>query len=137
MSKKSRDQRRARYTLEFKLEAVRLVKAGQEASVTARVLGMPKQSLSNWVRLAERVNCRASMSRRANCWDNAPTESLWGSLRLGRLYGRKFATQRAAMDEVIDRLTFYNHRRLYSTLGYVSPMKFKASWHAGQTKKAA
>ena len=51
MSKKSQDQHRARYTLEFKLEAVRLVKAGQEASVTARVLGIPKQTLSNWVRL--------------------------------------------------------------------------------------
>jgi transposase-like protein len=49
MSKKSQDQHRARYTLEFKLEAVRLVKAGQEASVTARVLGMLKQTLSNWV----------------------------------------------------------------------------------------
>ena len=54
MSKKSQDQHRARYTLEFKLEAVRLVKAGQEASVRARVLGMPKQTLSNWVRLAEK-----------------------------------------------------------------------------------
>ncbi len=42
---------RARYTLEFNLESVRLVKAGQEASVTARVLGMPKATLSNWVRL--------------------------------------------------------------------------------------
>jgi transposase-like protein len=59
MSKKSQDQHRARYTLEFKLEAVRLVKAGQEASVTARVLGMPKQTLSNWVRWLRRVNSRA------------------------------------------------------------------------------
>jgi len=54
MSKKMDVKQRAKYTLEFKLEAVRLVKAGQEASVTARVLGVPKQSLSNWVRLAEK-----------------------------------------------------------------------------------
>jgi transposase-like protein len=47
MSKRSQDQHRARYKLEFKLEAVRLVKAGQEASVTARVLGVPKQTLSD------------------------------------------------------------------------------------------
>ena len=53
MSKMDGAKRRARYTLEFKLEAGRLVKAGQEASVTARVLGVPKQTLSNWVRLAE------------------------------------------------------------------------------------
>ena len=39
--------------MEIKLESVRLVKGGQEASVTARVLGVPKQTLSDWVRLAE------------------------------------------------------------------------------------
>jgi putative transposase len=33
-----------------------------------------------------------SMSRKGNCWDNAPTESLWGRLKVGRLYGRSFAT---------------------------------------------
>jgi transposase-like protein len=54
MSKKDEAKHRARYTLEFKLEAARVVKAGQEASVTARVLGIPKQTLSNWVRLAEK-----------------------------------------------------------------------------------
>jgi putative transposase len=79
----------------------------------------------------------SSMSRKGNCWDNAPTESLWGSLKVGRLYGKKFATQREAMDEVIDWLTFYNHRRLHSTLGYVSPMRFEEDWHAGQSRQAA
>ena len=80
---------------------------------------------------------QSSMSRKGNCWDNAPTESLWGSLKVGRLHGKKFATQRQAMDEVIDWLTFYNHRRLHSTLGYVSPMRFEQNWHAGQSKQAA
>ncbi len=74
---------------------------------------------------------RSSMSRKGNCWDNAPTESLWGSLKVGSLYGRRFATQRQAMDEVIDWLTFYNHRRLHSTLGYVSPMRFEANLARG------
>ena len=43
---------------------------------------------------------RCSMSRKGDCWDNAPTESLWGSLKVGRLHGMRFATRRAAMDEV-------------------------------------
>lgn len=63
MSKKDEAKQRARYTLEFKLEAVRLVKAGQEVSVTARVLGVPKQTLSNWVRLAEKGELRGAGDR--------------------------------------------------------------------------
>ena len=54
MSKRKDGQPRGKYTLEFKLEAVRLVKGGQAASVTAKVLGMPKQTLDNWVRLSEK-----------------------------------------------------------------------------------
>jgi len=47
----SESKPRARYTLEFKMEAVRLVRGGQVAAVTAKVLGIPKQTLENWVRL--------------------------------------------------------------------------------------
>ena len=63
MSKKNEAKQRARYTLEFKLEAVRLVKGGQESSMTARVLGVPKQTLSNWVRLAERGELQGAGER--------------------------------------------------------------------------
>ncbi len=80
---------------------------------------------------------RSSMSRKGNCWDNAPTESLWGSLKVGRLHGLRFETRRQAMDEVMDWLMFYNHRRLHSTLGYISPMQFENNWIAAQLKKAA
>ncbi|MGA2553110.1 MAG: IS3 family transposase, partial [Burkholderiaceae bacterium] len=80
---------------------------------------------------------RSSMSRKGDCWDNAPTESLWGSLKVGRLHGRRFDTRRAAMDEIMDWLNFYDHRRLHSTLGYVSPMKFERDWLAAQHRQAA
>lgn len=45
---------------------------------------------------------RSSMSRKGNCWNNTPTESLLGSMTVSRLYGKRFATHREAMDEVID-----------------------------------
>lgn len=51
------------YTLEFKLEAVRLVKAGQEASVTARVLGLPKATLGNWIRTADKGELKGAGDR--------------------------------------------------------------------------
>jgi transposase len=46
--------RRGKYTLEFKLEAVRLVKGGQDIAVTSKVLGMPHQTLWSWVKLSDR-----------------------------------------------------------------------------------
>ncbi len=63
MSKKDTSRHRAQYTLEFKLEAVRLVKGGQEVGVTARVLGMPKQTLGNWVRRSETGALRGAGDR--------------------------------------------------------------------------
>jgi transposase len=45
---------RASYTLEYKLEAVRLVQGGQACAVTAKILGIPKQTLDNWIKLAEK-----------------------------------------------------------------------------------
>ena len=68
---------------------------------------------------------RGSMSRKGDCWDNAVTETLFGSLKVERLHGMRFETRRQAKDEVIDWLRFYNCRRLHSTLGYLSPMDFE------------
>jgi transposase len=42
--------KRARYTLEFKLEAVRLVGAGQSIAATAAILGLSDQTLHNWIK---------------------------------------------------------------------------------------
>ena len=50
----SEKQVRGQYTPEFKLEAVRQVNAGQSVAATAKVLGIPKVSLSNWVRQSAR-----------------------------------------------------------------------------------
>jgi len=53
-------------------------------------------------------------------------------MKVARLHGRRFATGRAAMDEVIDWLGFYNSTRLHQTLGCVSPMMFEQRWNAAQ-----
>ena len=78
----------------------------------------------------------ASMSRRGNCWDNACSETLFGSLKVERLHGQRFVTRRQAKDEVIDWILWYNRERLHSTLAYVSPMRFEKNWHAAQARQA-
>ena len=63
MSKKVDGQARGKYTLEFKLEAVRLVKGGQAASVTSKVLGIPNQTLDNWIRLSNKGQLKGAGDR--------------------------------------------------------------------------
>ena len=87
--------------------------------------------------LPENVGFQRHLRAQLSADSNAPTESLWGSLKVARLHGRHFATRRAAMDEVIDWLCFYNARRLHSTLSYVSPMTYEKNWFAAQEGQAA
>jgi transposase-like protein len=54
MGKRKDRQARGKYTLEYKMEAVRLVKGGQAVPVTAKILGVPTQTLGNWVRLSDK-----------------------------------------------------------------------------------
>ena len=78
----------------------------------------------------------ASMSRRGNCWVNACSETLFGSLKVERLHGQRFKTRRQAMDEVVAWMLWYNRARLHSTLAYVSPMRFEENWLANQPRQA-
>lgn len=79
----------------------------------------------------------SSMSRRGNCWDNACSETLFGSLKVERLHGQRFVTRRHAKDETIAWLLWYNQARLHSTLAYVSPMQFEQTWLAAQPRQAS
>lgn len=63
-----------------------------------------------------------SMSRKGNCWDNAPMESFWGKLKCEWLYGTHFRTReeaRAAVFEYVE--VFYNRQRIHASNGYVTP----------------
>lgn len=89
-----------------------------------------QQTLSTW-------QIRSSMSRKGDCWDNAPIESFWARLKLASLEDKRFSTHQAAIAAVMDWITFYNHRRLHSALGYMSPMQYQQQWLASQYKAAA
>jgi putative transposase len=78
--------------------------------------------------LLRQYRVQPSMSRKGNCWDNACSETLFGSLKVERLHGQHFATRQQAQDEVLDWLHWYNRKRLHSTLHYVSPMEYEREW---------
>jgi len=67
-----------------------------------------------------------SMSRKGNCWDNAPVESFFSTLKHELVYRTSFASHdaaRAALFQYIEG--FYNRRRLHSSLGYLSPVEYE------------
>ncbi len=68
-----------------------------------------------------------SMSRKGNCWDNAPMESFFGKLKAEWIRGHVFATHTEARQEVFSYIeVFYNRQRRHASLGYVSPADFEA-----------
>jgi len=63
-----------------------------------------------------------SMSRRANCWDNAPMESFFKTMKVERIYQLRYETRAQARLDIVDWIEgFYNHRRLHSSIGYQTP----------------
>jgi transposase InsO family protein len=76
----------------------------------------------------ERHGITQSMSRRGNCLDNAPMESLFAALKVEHVHQVRFRTRaeaRAAVFEYIE--IFYNRQRLHSGLGYRTPAEARAS----------
>ena len=63
-----------------------------------------------------------SMSRKGNCWDNAPIESFFHTLKTEWVYGLKYYTRQEAKDSLFDYVeVFYNRQRRHSALQYVNP----------------
>jgi putative transposase len=63
-----------------------------------------------------------SMSRTANCWDNAPMESFFKTLKVERIYELRYETRAQARLDIVDWIEgFYNQRRLHSSIGYETP----------------
>ena len=68
-----------------------------------------------------------SMSRKANCYDNAFIESFFSSLKYELVYHHRFATRAQARTAIFDYIeTFYNRIRLHSSLDYQSPINFES-----------
>ena len=69
----------------------------------------------------------ASMSRRANCYDNATMEAFWSTLKNELVHRRRFANRTEARTALFDYIeAFYNRSRRHSALGYLSPLDFES-----------
>jgi transposase InsO family protein len=74
----------------------------------------------------EQAQARSSMSRRGDCYDNAPMESFFSTLKRERVHRRRYWTRDEATEDLGDYIDgFYNLTRRHSELGGVSPVQFE------------
>jgi putative transposase len=85
--------------------------------------------------LLTQFGMRPSMSRKGNCYDNAPMESFWGTLKNELVYHRHYRTREQAVKEITEYIeVFYNRERRQKRLGYLSPVAYGKKFYA---RKAA
>jgi transposase InsO family protein len=71
----------------------------------------------------------SSMSRKGNCWDNAPSESFFNSLKNERVHESRYEARAEARADVFEYIeVFYNRSRRHSALGFISPVSFYDAW---------
>jgi transposase InsO family protein len=69
-----------------------------------------------------------SMSRTGNCYDNAPMESFFGTLKCELIHHRHYRTRAEARQDIFEYIeVFYNRKRRHSSLGYLSPVQYEQS----------
>jgi len=91
---------------------------------------------ANYRHMVKQFGMIQSMSRKGNCYDNAPIESFWGTLKVELVHHRRYETRAEAVQEITEYIEiFYNRIRRHSSLGNLSPAAFLQRYH--QQRKAA
>jgi transposase InsO family protein len=91
---------------------------------------------SEYQRLLNMFHMKSSMSRKGNCYDNAPMESFWGTMKNELVYHSRYATREQAIREITEYIEiFYNRQRRQKRLGYVSPAVYVQRFY--ERKKVA
>lgn len=85
----------------------------------------------DYQKLLKEHEMKCSMSRKGDCWDNAPMESFFKTLKSELVEWERYRTRKEAKRSISEYiLGFYNSERLHSTLGYTSPNEFEQPQHA-------
>ena len=80
--------------------------------------------------MVNKAGMKASMSRKGNCYDNAPTESLWGTLKQEMINHRRFKTRQEAQAVIQEWIEiFYNRIRRHTSLGGLAPARWAEKYY--------
>ena len=82
--------------------------------------------------ILDQFGLTASMSRKGNCYDNAPMESFWGTLKQELVHHRRYRTRREAIQDITEYIEiFYNRQRRQARLGFLSPAAYEQKYYQG------
>jgi putative transposase len=82
--------------------------------------------------LMDRFGLKVSMSGKGNCYDNAPMESFWGTLKQELVHHRRYRTRLEAIRDITEYIEiFYNRQRRQARLGFLSPVVYEQRYYAG------
>jgi putative transposase len=115
-----------------RLVADALAMAVQRRLLTAGLLAHSDRgsqyASDHYRRLLAKHGIECSMSRRGNCWDNAPMESFFASLKKELVHHEDYQTREEAKASIFKYIeVFYNRQRRHSTLGFKSPAEYEQS----------
>lgn len=81
-------------------------------------------------KMLDRFGMKASMSKKGDCYDNAPMESFWGMLKNELVYHRRYRTREEAVREIAEHIEiFYNRQRTQRRLGYLTPAAYERQYY--------
>ena len=82
--------------------------------------------------ILEQFHMEVSMSGKGNCYDNAPMESFWGTLKQELVHHRRYRTRLEAIHDITEYIeVFYNRQRRQARLGFLSPAVYEQRYYAG------
>src|SRR3984957_3094056 len=81
---------------------------------------------ADYRKMMQSAGFRVSMSRKANCYDNAPMESFFHTLKTELVHHSQYATRQEATRDIFAYIEgFYNRTRRHSAIGYISPIEME------------
>ena len=87
-----------------------------------RIIRPPCTEIRTYQEMLKGRGIIPSMSRKGDCWDNAPMESFFHTLKVELVHHRDYGTREEARKDIIEYIEmFYNWQRLHSSLGYTTP----------------
>ncbi|MBL3997633.1 transposase [Escherichia coli] len=120
----------SRTVAELESEILQLRKALNEARLIHHSDRGSQYCAYDYRVIQEQFGLKTSMSRKGNCYDNAPMESFWGTLKNESLSHYRFNNRDEAISVIREYIEiFYNRQRRHSRLGNISPAAFREKYH--------